>query len=106
MALSRSKIMARIGSRDTGPELALAAALRSAGVWFRRNVAGFPGTPDMVCGRTAVFVHGCFWHRCPRHYREPRSNVAFWRAKVAANRRRDARVRRALNRAGYSVAVV
>lgn len=66
---------------------------------------GLPGTPDFVFREEGlvVFVDGCFWHGCPRCYREPRSNVEFWRGKVGGNRRRDARQRRALNRAGWSV---
>ena len=101
---TRSRIMRSIGSRDTRPELALRGALN--GSLLRRRRDTLPGRPDALLSGVAVFVHGCFWHGCPRHYREPRSNVAFWRGKLLANRRRDARVRRRLNRMGWSVAVV
>lgn len=93
-------------SGNASTEAALASLFRSAGVsGWRRQGRGLPGTPDFVFRRegVAVFVDGCFWHGCPRCYREPRSNVEFWRGKVGGNRRRDARNRRALNRLGWSV---
>lgn len=106
---TRSRIMRAIKGRDTKPELALAVALRAAGVRFRRQGRGLPGRPDFVLappGRPAlaVFLHGCFWHCCPRHWRCP--PAARWRAKFAANRRRDVRVRRQLRRLGWRTMVV
>ena len=61
--------------------------------------------PDFVFRqlRTVIFVDGCFWHGCPRHATKPRNNAAFWRAKLAGNRRRDALVTRTLRRAGWRV---
>lgn len=53
--------------------------------------------------RMALFVDGCFWHGCPRHATQPKNNRAFWQRKLAGNKRRDARVTRALRRAGWSV---
>lgn len=51
----------------------------------------------------AIFVDGCFWHGCPECGHIPRTNTAYWAAKIGRNRRRDARARRTLNRAGISV---
>jgi DNA mismatch endonuclease (patch repair protein) len=58
--------------------------------------------------RWAIFVHGCFWHQHPKCQRAtmPKRNAAFWRAKFAANRARDARVRRQLRGRGYFVLTV
>jgi DNA mismatch endonuclease (patch repair protein) len=100
--------MSRIRGKGTKPEVMLCDALRDLGVEFDANVEGLPGKPDVVPrgSRLAVFMNGCFWHGCPRHYREPKSNVEFWRRKIGNNRRRDARVRKALNRAGWSVMVL
>lgn len=104
----RSRIMASVGSRDTGPEMRVRRALHAAGLRFRTHAKDLPGKPDVLLpGRgIAVFIHGCFWHGCPRHYREPGSNASFWRAKIARNRQRDARVARELRRQGWSVLVV
>lgn len=90
--------MARIRGNDLKPETVLAGELRKWGLKVERNVGALPGTPDIVLVhyRFAVFVHGCYWHGCPRHYRSPKTNRRFWREKLAANVARDRRVRRAL----------
>jgi DNA mismatch endonuclease, patch repair protein len=61
--------------------------------------------PDFVFlkSRTALFVDGCFWHSCPKHATKPKNNAAFWRKKLAANKRRDALVTRTLRHAGWRV---
>jgi DNA mismatch endonuclease (patch repair protein) len=63
------------------------------------------GKPDFVFPklRLAVFVDGCFWHRCPRHAVKPKQNAAFWRRKISANKARDRLVSRTLRRQGWSV---
>lgn len=100
----RSALMARIRGDSLRPESALAAALDRAGLDCFRNVPDFPGRPDFVLERNdqalAVFVDGCFWHCCPRHWRMPKSNAAKWAMKFRANKARDRRVRRELVR-GY-----
>lgn len=107
---ARSALMACIRDRDTAPELHLRRLLHGMGYRFRLCRADLPGRPDIVLPgrRKVIFVHGCFWHRhegCPQAGM-PRVRAAFWRAKFAANRARDRRARRALNRAGWGVAVV
>lgn len=94
-------------SRDTAPERALRRALRAAGYpGYRLNWRGAPGRPD-VCypGRhVAVFVHGCFWHHCPRcQLALPRSNQGFWARKFELNQERDARTRARLEATGWLV---
>jgi DNA mismatch endonuclease (patch repair protein) len=65
----------------------------------------FQVKPDFVFRKLklAVFVDGCFWHGCPRHFIKPRNNAAFWRAKIAANRTRDRFVNRTLRAQGWKV---
>ncbi len=103
----RSRVMAAVKSRDTGPELAVAQALRRAGVRYRRDVQRLPGRPDflLIDVDLVLMVHGCFWHghTCPRGARTPKRNRAYWLAKIACNRRRDRRVARELRRLGYGV---
>jgi DNA mismatch endonuclease (patch repair protein) len=53
--------------------------------------------------RLALFVDGCFWHGCPKHATKPANNRAFWRRKLAGNKKRDALVTRTLRRAGWRV---
>jgi DNA mismatch endonuclease (patch repair protein) len=106
----RSQIMARITGRHTAPERAVAALLRSLRVRFRRHAAELPGRPDFFIPsrNAAVFVHGCFWHGhsgC-RRARLPTTRAAFWRNKIAGNRRRDRRIQAALRRQGRRVMVI
>jgi DNA mismatch endonuclease (patch repair protein) len=56
--------------------------------------------------RVAIFIMGCFWHGCPRHYREPKSNVEYWRWKLIRNRARDARHVISLLMSGYTPLVI
>ena len=101
----RSWLMARIRSRDTGPELRLRKALWASGLRYRKNHPGLPGRPDVVFTkqRICVFVDGCFWHGCPECYRPPKSNGEFWRRKVEGNRKRDAHQNRELASARWTV---
>lgn len=95
---------------DTRPERDLRRALRAAGVpGYRIGWRGAPGRPDISYPgrRLAIFVHGCFWHRCPRcALPTPRANAAFWTRKFELNRERDARKRRDLEALGWRVTEV
>lgn len=94
-------------ARDTGPELRLRRALRDAGLGgYRLNWKKAPGRPDIAYpGRMlAIFVHGCYWHHCPRCYPNlPKSNPDFWARKFELNRERDARKRSVLESRGWAV---
>lgn len=91
----------------TAPERILSAMLRSHGhPGYRLNWGGAPGRPDIAYPgrRIAVFVHGCFWHRCPTcRLPLPQANREFWKAKFRRNKARDRRKRRALERLGWQV---
>src|SRR5450755_4660234 len=86
--------MRAVKSRDTGPERAVRKILREIAPGYRLHRADLPGKPDIVYGRRklAIFVHGCFWHGhdCKRGARAPKDNAAYWNAKIAGNRTRDA----------------
>ena len=97
-------------SKNTGPELLVRSGLRAAGLTgYRLHWKKAPGKPD-ICfpgRRVAIFVHGCFWHRCPHcSPSRPKTHSAFWQAKFARNRERDARDCALLVRAGWTVVVV
>jgi len=100
--------MRLVKTRGTGPELVVASLLRASGIRYRSNCAGLPGTPDFVLpdDGAVIFVHGCFWHGCPRCFRAPGRNRAWWLRKIEANRRRDRRNERRLRRAGWRVMTV
>ena len=85
--------MRAVKSRDTNPELAVRALLRPIAPGYRLHRGDLPGKPDVVYAsrKLAIFVHGCFWHGhdCARGARAPKTNAAYWRAKIARNRARD-----------------
>ena len=97
-------------SRDTKPELKLRRALREAGFGgYRLDWKKAAGRPDIAYPgkRIAVFVHGCYWHRCPicdPHF--PNSNVDFWQRKFTRNKERDTRKKHELEADGWRVVEV
>lgn len=97
--------MRRVKGRDTGPELRVRRLLWGAGYRYRIQRKDLPGKPDIVLPgrRAAVFVHGCFWHGhdCARGARQPKANADYWKAKIARNVDRDARVQTELADAGW-----
>ena len=95
-------------SAETLPEVALRSALHRTGLRFRKNARPHPGIrcrADIVfpTERIAVFVDGCFWHRCPEHGTDPRTNSRYWRAKLDRNVARDRRNDADLGAAGWIV---
>lgn len=99
--------MSRIRSKDTLPELRVRRAAHALGLRYRLHRKDLPGTPDLVFPRyrTAIFVHGCFWHRhfeC-RKASLPKSRLDYWQAKFDANIARDARSERDLRHMGWRV---
>ncbi|QOF94931.1 DNA mismatch endonuclease Vsr [Novacetimonas hansenii] len=106
----RSWNMSRIRGRNTGPEIRLRSLLHRAGFRFRLHVKDLPGKPDIVLPRyhTAIFVHGCFWHRhagC-RNTTMPSTRTEFWQKKFDGNVERDRCNRVALEGAGWTVITV
>jgi DNA mismatch endonuclease (patch repair protein) len=95
---------------DTKPELLLRRLLREAGYsGYRLHWQQAPGTPDIAYpGRkVAIFVNGCFWHRCPRcTLAMPKSHSEFWERKFIRNQERDARKTRELDDTGWRVMTV
>lgn len=91
----RSKIMSCIRSKDTKPEITIRKILWSMGKRYRVHDKTVFGRPDISnkSKSIAVFIDGCFWHGCKRCYVEPKTNTKFWRAKIAANRKRRRLVR-------------
>lgn len=108
--LTRSEVMQRIRSRDTGPEVAVRRALHAAGLRYRLHVKSLPGTPDIVLPRRKVVVEvrGCFWHQHPgcSEARVPATRPEYWLPKLAANVARDHRNVVALRRLGWNVVIV
>lgn len=101
--------MANTRGRNTNPEMAVRRELHRLGYRYRINyapVAGVRRTADIAFTRrkVAVFIDGCFWHGCPKHYRPSTGpRAGFWSAKIEANVRRDLDTTGLLEGTGWSV---
>lgn len=106
----RSKNMSAIRSRDTKPEVYLRKLMFADGYRYRIADKTIPGHPDIFLRKynTAIFVHGCFWHRhqdCQYAY-TPKTRVDFWQKKFDDNVKRDAVVREELKKRGIKCLII
>ncbi len=102
--------MAKVGPRDTKPEMIVRRMLHAMGRRVRIHRRDLPGTPDIVLpsARKAIFVHGCFWHRhegCKKATM-PKTRVDFWQDKFARNVERDQRKENELRAEGWDVTTI
>jgi DNA mismatch endonuclease (patch repair protein) len=105
----RSNLMSRIrGRANISTELKIAGILRAAGVRGWRRHLPLPGRPDFTFPkeRVCIFVHGCFWHDCPRCRKRSSTRPKYWAQKIEVNRKRDRRVSRELRQRCYRVIVI
>ncbi|MGQ4351715.1 very short patch repair endonuclease [Streptomyces drozdowiczii] len=100
--------MSRQASRDTAPEVAVRKLLHASGYRYRLNER----VPHMsrrtidiafTRAKVAVFLDGCFWHGCPEHATQPKSNAEWWRQKLERNMARDAETTAHLVAEGWTV---
>lgn len=107
--LQRSKLMSRIRSRaNISTELRIVDILRTARISGWRRHLPLPGKPDFTFRRerVCIFVHGCFWHDCPRCKKRSSTRPLYWERKIQANRARDERVCRQLRKRGYKIITI
>ena len=103
----RSRMMAKIKSTNTKPEIKLRKFLFAEGFRYRINLEKLPGKPDIVLPKykTVIFVHGCFWHNhegCRRSH-VPKSNEQYWISKISGNVKRDKINMKELEDIGWNV---
>ena len=106
----RSRNMAAIHSVNTIPEIYLRKLLFSKGYRYSINFKKLPGHPDIYLRKynTAVFIHGCFWHRhegC-KYSSTPKSKVEYWNKKFEMNINRDRVVKEELKNANVKCLVI
>ena len=104
---ARNKMLAN-KSRDTRPELIVRSLVHRRGLRYRISARPLPRlrrTADLVFRptRVAVFIDGCYWHGCPQHYTEPKTNAEYWREKIDRNKGRDRETDDLLVAAGWTV---
>jgi DNA mismatch endonuclease (patch repair protein) len=101
--------MSRIKGKDTKPEMLIRRGLHARGLRYRLHDRSLAGRPDLVFPkyRTAVFIHGCFWHAhgCALS-KLPATRRDFWQSKMAANTERDRQAVDALQARGWRVLLI
>lgn len=103
----RSKNMAAIRSRlNKSTEIATAKIFRLKKIkGWRRHIRKLPGTPDFVFSKKkiALFIDGCFWHGCKKHYKVPKTNRIYWQTKIKRNILRDKTVNKSYKKMSWRV---
>lgn len=101
----RRRNMQRIKSKNTKPELLLRRWLFALGFRNYRIHYNLIGRPDLVFPkkRIAVFVDGCFWHKCPHCFFLPKTRRRFWENKINRNALRDRLIDSVLRENGWTV---
>lgn len=106
---TRSKIIAAVGTKNTGAEMAVRSLIHRLGYRYSLRRKDLPGKPDLVFvnRKKVIFVHGCFWHgHSCRYGRLPKSRLDYWGPKIAANKARDHLMTRQLLSEGWSVLTI
>lgn len=104
-----SRIMSKIKAKNTKPELLLRKTLWDKGLkGYRIHCKKVVGRPDIcyLSKKIAIFVHGCYWHRCPYCApSEPKTHKKFWKQKFKNNKERDKKKEKWLKEKGWRVLV-
>ena len=99
----RSYNMSRIRSSRTKPELKIKDVLKTLKFSYQpKNVYGRPDFAHTK-KKIVVFIDGCFWHKCPKHFKKPKSNKAYWKPKIEKNVLRDKEINFAYKNSGWKV---
>ncbi len=106
----RSYNMSQIKGKDTKPEMLVRKFLFSKGLRYRLHDKTLPGKPDIVLPKynTVIFIHGCFWHGhegC-KYYVIPKTEIDFWKNKIAKNQTNDTNAITKLKADGWNVIIV
>ena len=90
----RHKNMTNIRSTNTKIEKDVTKAVWNLGYRFRKNVKTLPGKPDIAIQKykIVIFLDSCFWHKCPEHFKKPKSNLEYWEPKIKRNIERDSQI--------------
>ena len=106
----RSYNMSRIKGKNTKPEMRVRKFLFANGFRYKLHDKKLPGKPDIVLPkyRTAIFVHGCFWHghsNC-KYFIVPKTRAKWWTNKIGGNKTNDEKVKKALKKDGWKALTV
>ena len=96
----RSYCMSKIRGKNTLPEKRYKR--KNSNLIFQPSIFG---KPDFINykEKIVIFIDGCFWHKCSKHYKEPKSNKKYWLPKLEKNVIRDAEVNLAYKNSYWKV---
>ena len=98
----RSYCMSQIRSSKTKPELKIKKLMKSLGFQYQPKIYGRPDFTNKK-EKIAIFIDGDFWHKCPVHFRLPKTNRKFWKKKINQNVLRDRQVNAKLRKEGWKI---
>jgi DNA mismatch endonuclease (patch repair protein) len=103
----RSWVMSKIKSKWTKQEVMAHNYLKGKRIKYKMHPK-MEGNPDIIIPdkKVAIFLHGCFWHKCPLHYRPPKSRRKYWLPKIEKNALRDNNNIKLLKKSGWKVVVI
>ena len=103
----RSKTMSRIRSKWSSQEKKIHSYLKGYKIKHKMH-PGTKGSPDIILKdtKTAVFLHGCFWHKCPKCYIAPKTNKKYWIPKIENNVKRDQKNNKILKQNGFKILTI
>lgn len=108
--MDRSANMRAIRSKDTSPEMVVRRLVYGMGYRYRLHRQDLPGKPDLVffSRKKVILVHGCFWHvhKDCKTAHLPKSNLGYWKPKLARNQERDLKIAAAMETAGWRSCVI
>lgn len=98
----RSQIMSKIRSRETKLEFQFKKLMKDYKFKYQPKIFGKPDFASKKL-KIAVFIDSCFWHKCLRHFRKPKTNNAYWTPKINRNVERAKEVNVFLKKQGWKV---
>lgn len=98
----RSQIMSKIRSKETKLEINFKNLISGFKFRYQQNIFGKPDFASKKL-RIAIFVDSCFWHKCPQHFRKPKTNNSYWKLKIDRNVERAKEVNVFLKRNGWKI---
>jgi DNA mismatch endonuclease (patch repair protein) len=94
--------MSRIRSTRTGPELKIKTTMRALGFKYQPKLYGRPDFASKKL-KTVIFIDGCFWHKCPKHFKSAKSNRHYWTQKINNNVKRDKTINKYYKGLGWNI---
>tara|TARA_Y100000310_G_scaffold266455_1_gene277951 strand:+ start:2213 stop:2632 length:420 start_codon:yes stop_codon:yes gene_type:complete len=98
----RSQIMSKVKSRETKLELHFKKLLAGLRLRYQPKIIGRPDFASKKL-KIAIFIDSCFWHKCPKHFRQPHSNKSYWKPKINRNVERAKEVNKQLKKDNWKV---